>query len=164
MRVALYAEVSMNLIDGSSIWVESVAQMLTTLPWVNVSVLLRSAEKRDLLTAPLREHPRIALIEPESLGHEGPLDPGEAMDCLLSLDSERGFDVVMLRGRGVSEEICRADAFPGGCGSTTCLHTPEPGSEVDHLRQIAPASTRILCQTKAVEGMAEAATGSIGRS
>ena len=113
VRVALYAEVNMNLIDGSSIWVQSVAQMLTTLPWVNVSVLLRSAEKRDVLTAPLREHPRMELIEPESLGHEGPLDPGEAMDCLLSLDSEHGFDVVMLRGRGVSEEICRADAFPG---------------------------------------------------
>ena len=65
----------MNQIDGSLIWVQSVAQMLTTLPWVNVSVLLRSVEKRDLLTSPLREHPRIELIEPESLGTKGRWTP-----------------------------------------------------------------------------------------
>ena len=160
MRVVLYAEVNMNLIDGSSVWVQSVAQMLTTLPWVNVSVLLRAEEKRDLLTAPLRDHPRVELIEPESLGHQGPLDPGEALDCLLSLDSEGGFDVVMLRGREVSEEICRADAFPGRLWVYYLPpHDYEPGSEIEHLRLIAPASTRLLCQTKAVEAMAKAATG-----
>ncbi len=158
LHVALYAEVDMNLIDGSSVWVQSVAQMLTTLPWVNVSVLLRSAEKRDLLTGPLREHPRIELVEPESLGRQGALDPGAAMDCLRSLDSEHGFDLVMLRGRGVSAEICRANAFPGRLWVYYLTpHDYEPGNEVEHLRLIAPASARILCQTEAIEAMAEAA-------
>jgi glycosyltransferase involved in cell wall biosynthesis len=160
VRVAIYAEVDMNLIDGSSVWVQSVAQMLTTLPWVNVSVLLRSPEKRDLLTAPLRENPRIDLVEPESLGRQGPLDAGAAMDCLRSLDSEHGFDLVMLRGRRVSEEICRANAFPGRLWVYYLTpHDYEPGSEVEHLRLIAPGSARILCQTEAIEAMAQSAVG-----
>jgi glycosyltransferase involved in cell wall biosynthesis len=163
VHVALYAEVDMNLIDGSSVWVQSVAQMLTTLPWVKVSVLLRSAEKRDTLTAPLRAHPRIDLVEPESLGRRGPLDLGEAMECLLSLDSEHEFDLVILRGRGVSEEICRANAFPGRLWVYYLTpHDYEPGSEVEHLRLIAPASTRILCQTEPIEAMARAAVGEHG--
>ena len=100
VRICLYAEVNMNLIDGSSVWVQSVAQMLTTLSWVDVTLLLRSGEERDVLTAPLRDHPRIELVEPDSLGHRGPLGPAEAVDCLLSLDSQHEFDLVLLRGRG----------------------------------------------------------------
>jgi glycosyltransferase involved in cell wall biosynthesis len=150
----------MNLIDGSSVWVQSVAQMLTTLPWVNVSVLLRSAATRDLLTTPLREHPRIELTEPESLGRKGPLSPAEAMDCLQSLDSDHGFDLVILRGRGVSEEVSRANAFPERLWVYYLPpHDYEPGSEVEHLRLIAPASARILCQTEAIKAMAEPAVG-----
>ena len=34
MRIALYGEVNMNLLDGSSVWVQSMAQMLTSLPEV----------------------------------------------------------------------------------------------------------------------------------
>ncbi|HET9157683.1 MAG TPA: glycosyltransferase, partial [Myxococcaceae bacterium] len=97
---------------------------------------------------------------PGSLGHRGPLNPGEAMDSLQSLDSDRGFDLVILRGRALSEGICRANAFPGRLWVYYLTpHDHEPGSEVEHLRRIAPASARILCQTGAIETMAEAALG-----
>jgi glycosyltransferase involved in cell wall biosynthesis len=163
VRICLYAEVNMNLIDGSSVWVQSVAQMLTTLPWVNVTLLLRSAEERDLLTAPLRDHPRIELVEPDSLGHRGALGPAEAVDCLLSLDSQQEFDLVLLRGRGVSEEVCRADAFAGRLWVYYLPpHDYEPASEVDHLRLVSSACERILCQTETIRAMAEASLGEHG--
>ena len=160
VRVALYGEVNMNLIDGSSVWVQSVAQMLTTLSWVRVTLLLRTAEQRDVLTAPLREHPRIELVEPQSLGHRGPLGPAEATECLQSLDAEQGFDLVLLRGRGVSEQVCRADSFAGRL-SVYYLppHDYEPGGEVEHLRLIAPSCERIQCQTETIRAMAAAAVG-----
>ena len=164
VRVALYGEVNMNLIDGSSVWVQSVAQMLTTLPWVRVTLLLRTAEERDgadgwfrrivedrtaeerdVLTAPLRTHPRIELVEPDSLGHGGPLGPAEAIDCLQSLDAQQGFDLVLLRGRAVSEQICGTDSFAGRLWVYYLPpHDYEPGGEVEHLRLIAPSCERIL--------------------
>ena len=54
----------MNLIDGSSVWLQAVAQTLTSLPWVEVTLPLRVGEKRDVLTAALRDHPRIELLDP----------------------------------------------------------------------------------------------------
>ncbi|HEY6654286.1 MAG TPA: glycosyltransferase family 4 protein [Solirubrobacterales bacterium] len=158
VRVALYGEVNMNLIDGSSVWVQSVAQMLTTLPWVRVTLLLRTAEERDVLTAPLRIHPRIELVEPDSLGHGGPLGAAEAIDCLQSLDAQQGFDLVLLRGRAVSEQICGTDSFAGRLWVYYLPpHDYEPGGEVEHLRLIAPSCERILCQTDTIKAMAAAA-------
>jgi glycosyltransferase involved in cell wall biosynthesis len=160
VRVALYGEVNMNLIDGSSVWVQSVAQMLTTLSWVRVTLLLRTAEQRDVLTAPLREHPRIELVEPQSLGHRGPLGPAEATECLQSLDAEQGFDLVLLRGRRVSEQVCRTDSFAGRLWVYYLPpHDYEPGGEVEHLRLIAPSCERILCQTETIRAMAAGAVG-----
>jgi glycosyltransferase involved in cell wall biosynthesis len=158
VHVALYGEVNMNLIDGSSVWVQSVAQMLTTLSWVRVTLLLRTAEQRDVLTAPLREHPRIELVEAESLGHRGPLGPAQALECLQSLDADQGFDLVLLRGRGVSEQVCGADSFAGRLWVYYLPpHDYEPGGEIEHLRLIAPSCERVLCQTETIRAMAAAA-------
>ena len=53
VRIALYGEIDMNLIDGSSVWLQSLAQVLTLIPETEVTSLLRRPEKRDVLTAPL---------------------------------------------------------------------------------------------------------------
>src|SRR5919108_5933018 len=112
MRVALYGEVNLNLLDGSSVWVQSMAQMLTSLPGVEVTLLLRCAEERQVLTGPLHSHDRVELIDPGT----GPeprarLNPAEAVDALQALDAERHFDVVLLRGANVTDEACRRSAF-----------------------------------------------------
>ncbi len=157
MRVALYGEVNMNLLDGSSVWVQSMAQMLTTLPEVEVTLLLRCAEERDVLTGPLHAHPRVELIDPGS----GPeprkrLTPQEAIAELESLDAERRFDVVLLRGAAVTEEACRRSAFPGRLW-VYHLSESRPGAEAEALRRVAGCADRILCQTDAILALAEAA-------
>jgi glycosyltransferase involved in cell wall biosynthesis len=157
MRIALYGEVNLNLIDGSSVWVQSMAQMLTSLPGVEVTLLLRCAEERDVLTAPLHAHPRIELVDPAS----GPnprarLNSAEAVDALEKLDDERHFDVVLLRGADVTREACRRSAFPGRLW-VYHLSESRPGAEAEHLRQIAACADRILCQTEAIMALAEAA-------
>lgn len=157
MRVALYGEVNMNLLDGSSVWVQSMALMLTSLPQVEVTLLLRCAEERQVLTEPLHEHPRIELVDPGA----GPtprkrLSPQEAVDELEALDAEHHFDVVLLRGAAVTEEACQRSAFPG---RLWIYHLSEsrPGAEAEQLRRVAGCADRILCQTEAILALAEAA-------
>lgn len=157
LKVALYGEVNMNLLDGSSVWVQSMAQMLTSLPRVEVTLLLRCAEERQVLTGPLHAHPRVELIDPGADPGAPPrLSPGEAIEALQALDTDRHFDVVLLRGGNITEEACRRAAFPG---RLWIYHLSEsrPGAEAEQLRRIAGCADRILCQTDAILALAEAA-------
>jgi glycosyltransferase involved in cell wall biosynthesis len=158
IRFGLYAEVNMNLIDGSSVWVQSVSQTLARIDGVEVTVLLRAPEERDVLTAPLRANDRIELVDPESLGHTRPIDVETALDALERLDQEHDFDHVFLRGAGICAEAARRRAFPGRlwCYYLT-PHDFQPGQEVDQLRLIAPACERMLCQTEPIRELARAA-------
>jgi glycosyltransferase involved in cell wall biosynthesis len=157
LKIALYGEVNMNLLDGSSVWVQSMAQMLTSLPGVEVTLLLRCAEERPVLTGPLHAHPRVDLVDP-GLGPDSRprLTAAEAVDALQALDAERHFDLVLLRGVEVTEEACGRSAFPG---RLWIYHLSEsrPGAEADQLRRIAVCADRILCQTDAILALAEAA-------
>lgn len=157
VRIALYAEVNMNLIDGSSVWLQSVGQTLTKIPGVDVTLLLRAPEQRNILTAPLRANRRIELVHPDELGHKKPIDVETALDVLERLDVERGFDFVFLRGAGICAEAARRRAFPGRlwCYYLT-PHDFQPGQEVDQLRLIASASARVLCQTEPIRDLAMA--------
>jgi glycosyltransferase involved in cell wall biosynthesis len=157
LRIALYGEVNMNLLDGSSVWVQSMAKMLTALPGVEVTLLLRCAEERQVLTGPLHADARIELIDPGA----GPnprrrLSPSEAVDELEALDAERHFDIVFLRGPDVTAEACGRSDFQG---RLWIYHLSEsrPGAEADQLRRVAGSADRILCQTEAIQALAEAA-------
>jgi len=100
----------MNLIDGSSIWLQSVATMLASLPGVEVTVLLRAPEERDLITGALAAHPQITL-EPPSTGRV--LKPPDAVAQLVALDDRIGFDLVLLRGAAVTDEAIENGRFDG---------------------------------------------------
>src|SRR3954471_16432929 len=113
IRFGLYAEVNMNLIDGSSVWVQSVSQTLTKIPGVEVTLLLRAPEQRDVLTAPLRANERIELIHPEHFDITKPLDAEVALEALAKLDQKRRFDHVLLRGAGICAKAARRRPFPG---------------------------------------------------
>jgi glycosyltransferase involved in cell wall biosynthesis len=158
IRFGLYAEVNMNLIDGSSVWVQSVAQTLTSIPGAEVTVLLRAPEQRDVLTAPLHANDRIDLIHPDNFDIDRPLEPEVALEALQELDRERGFDHVLLRGAAICAAAARRRPFPGRmwCYYLT-PHDFEPGAEIDQIRLIAPAAERLLCQTEPIRDLARVA-------
>jgi glycosyltransferase involved in cell wall biosynthesis len=157
VKIALYGEVNMNLIDGSSVWLQSMAQMLTSLPEVEVTLLLRFAEERQVLTGPLHPHPRIELIDPGSGPNpRGRLSPSEAVDALEALDAERHFDIVLLRGAKVTADACGRSDFHGRLW-VYHLSESQPGAEAEQLRRVAACADRVLCQTEAILALAEAA-------
>jgi glycosyltransferase involved in cell wall biosynthesis len=157
LKIALYGEVNLNLLDGSSVWVQSMAQMLTSLSRVEVTLLLRCPEERPVLTGPLHANPRVELIDPGATPDPPPrLSSVEAVDVLEELDAERHFDIVLLRGTNVTEAACRRSAFRGRLW-VYHLSESRPGAEADQLRRIAACADRILCQTDAILALAEAA-------
>ena len=150
VRFAVYGEIDMNLIDGSSVWLQSVCTMLTSLPGVEVTVLLRAAERRDLLTGPLRANPSIRIVAPQLDGARV-LAPEAAAVQLEQLDREARFDYVLLRGSAVADAAIARGRFDQRLWIYYVPRAGEPASgDAEQLRRRAAAADRLLCQTEAI--------------
>jgi glycosyltransferase involved in cell wall biosynthesis len=146
-RVAVYGEIDPNLVDGSSVWMQSVCQVLASLDGVEVTLLLRRplAPERRFLLAELEAAENIELVD---AGRPGLLAPAEALDLLEGLERERGrFDVVLLRGQAVLGEAAGRAGLDGRLWSYAMTGR---GMADETLRAIAARSHRLLCQTDAV--------------
>ncbi|HMJ73523.1 MAG TPA: glycosyltransferase [Solirubrobacterales bacterium] len=145
-RIAVYGEIDPNLVDGSSVWLQSICQVLASLDGVEVTLLLRrplEPERRFLLES-LDLNDAVELVdgrEPRLLG------AAEALDLLEGLDRERRFDLVLLRGQAVLAEAAGRDGFDGRLWSYAMTGR---GMAEETLRALGSRSSRLLCQTEAV--------------
>lgn len=152
LRVAVYGEVDLNLLDGSSVWLQSVSLMLAVREDVHVTTLLRVPETRTLLTAPLHEHPRITVVDPKDLGFTGRrVPPEEAITLLAGLDAEEPFDIVLLRGSAVTKAALDVDTFDGRLWIYYVPpHGEEIGTDAEYVHAITSRGHRVLCQTEGI--------------
>ncbi|HEX6665099.1 MAG TPA: class I SAM-dependent methyltransferase [Solirubrobacterales bacterium] len=161
-RIAVYGEIDPNLVDGSSVWLQSVCQVLASIDRVEVTLLLRrplQPERRFLLSE-LEASGRIELVD---AGRPGLLDPAEALDLLEELDRERGrFDLVLLRGQAVLGDAAARTSFDVRLWSYAMTGR---GMSDETLRALGSRSARLLCQTEAVaeelRGIVPDANGSL---
>ncbi|MFZ0387300.1 MAG: hypothetical protein WAL22_16685 [Solirubrobacteraceae bacterium] len=152
VHVGIFGELDMNLIDGSSVWLQSIALTLAQLQQVHVTVVLRTPVQRELLVRPLRENSRITVIDLETR-RPGTrrLDATEAVALLGELDAERQFDRVLLRGSGVGDAAVAEGSFAGRIWYYFVpVHGSDSSIEAELLRTRADACDRILCQTSAI--------------
>src|SRR6266545_50089 len=99
-RVCLYSPADLNLVSGSSVWVESVAATLHAGPDIEIVLPLRAPERRRILTDQIRQLPRVELVDPRRQRRWVPptgLYSTEALDLIETLDGERPFDAIVLR-------------------------------------------------------------------
>lgn len=152
-RIAVYGEINANLVDGSAIWLRAVATMLASIPGNEVTVLLRAADERGVVTGPMRKVDRLTLVPPLGDG-ERLLSPERALDELVRLDRATPFDIVILRGAGVIEAAIAQGAFRGRLWTYYVPPNHEPTTEDrSRLRALADGSERILCQTDAIRDL-----------
>jgi glycosyltransferase involved in cell wall biosynthesis len=161
-RIAVYGEIDPNLVDGSSVWLQSICQVLASLDGVEVTLLLRRPlePERRFLLAELEANGSVELVD---AGQPRLLCPAEALDLLAGLDRERGgFDLVLLRGQAVLAEAAGRESFDGRLWSYAMTGRGMPD---ETLRALAARSARLLCQTEAVaeelRAIAPAANGSV---
>lgn len=167
-RVLLYSPADLNVIDGSSIWVESVAATLAVGPEVWVTVPLRVQEKRTLLTNALRRLDRVEVLPSTTIwrGTVAPLDAAAALDWIERLDDEEPFDAFILRGFEMCLAALARPRFAGRLWSAYILE-PERDAESPEYRAameaIAAFSRYVVAQTDqmraATEERAAAARG-----
>lgn len=155
-RILLYSDGNTNLIDGSTIWLISMAQVLAR-TGSHVTLLLKAKVVSGKMLGPLAALDNVTIVDPfEGKGHAthppAPLTVDEVARYVVGLDREHRFDKVVARGFKVANELARTREFDGRLWPYV-IDLPEPGVEaspelMSDLEEIALASERMLVQTE----------------
>jgi glycosyltransferase involved in cell wall biosynthesis len=160
-HVLLYADVDLNVIDGSSVWAVSVADALAE-AGARVTLLAKASGRDHRVVQPLLDRPEVRIIDPES--NELPvrgvrLQPAAAAAAMGALDKQEGVDLFVVRGSALSAAMAAAGV---GTGRTWCYLTDIPQSvgaaTPERMRQltgIASWAALLLCQTEQLRGFVE---------
>lgn len=152
-KAIIYGDVSPNVLDGSSIWLTSVTNIVSsTRPTI---LLLKDNVKNDKVTPNINRHPNLSIIEPKDIGFKAPLDRQTAVEALSLLHAHcPQVTALITRGVDISYEIQKRKEFVGILYPylTDFYEVTESGfalndSKVDKLRDIALNAKALLFQT-----------------
>lgn len=163
IRVLLFAEVDLNLIDGSSIWLASLAELLSHSPEIHVTVLLRTPLTRDVVVRQIKGRKNVALLNPWERGKKNRtfsnilsvsgtqrLQAETAAAFIEELDQRQPpYDVVILRSIDAAYALTNSSRI----ASRTWAYVTDPihhtsSSEIAKLKTISQRCRRFLCQTQ----------------
>lgn len=144
-RVAVYGDVDLNYIDGSSVWLVSLCSVLVLIPDLEVELVLKSPVRRKVLTAELPDG--ILIHEPTSRR-----DHQAAMEALSQIDEKERLDFVIVRGRELASRIV-AESHLRSRLWAYLTDVPQRDQDLGEesekqLRSILDGAHRILCQTE----------------
>lgn len=158
VRVLLYGDVNLNVIDGSAIWLPSIAEAWSKAGAV-VHVQLKSLETRDLLTAELRAQPGVTVVAATPTASRDSMTPGEAAKALVELDRLHDFDVVMVRGIRACYALARDGSLDGKLWSYVTEYSYGEDlfdqQRIEQISAIAQASRLMFAQTPQARAVLE---------
>lgn len=160
LSVLFYTMANLNIIDGSSIWMHSVAETLHVDSRLRITIPLRAPEHRDVVTRGLRRLPRVELLDPRHLGRPDPggMNVFEAISALERADAKRRHDIVLLRAYELCREAVRRGLFAGRLWSCYILEPERDISDPEYLAgmtRIAEASRHVVCQSEEMRALLE---------
>jgi glycosyltransferase involved in cell wall biosynthesis len=160
-RVLLYADVNLNIIDGSSVWAPSVADALAG-AGAEVTLLSKFPIRDHRILAPLLGRPEVRIVDPKSdglIGDEDRLSAKGLVDAIRALDRSIEAAAIIVRGSAACDTLAGAQVGPG---RLWCYLTDIPQAvteaepeRVAQLRRIAAWSDKLLCQTEQLRGFVE---------
>ncbi len=113
-RALFYCDANLNLIDGSSMFVVSMCQVLSALG-VETTVVLRAEVENTVVLADIERLSGVHLIRAVEQGlAPGPLlAPNDAAGVMIDLDAIAPFDLVIVRSRPTAVLLAEAGVFDG---------------------------------------------------
>ena len=153
MRAAFYVPADLNIIDGSSVWAQSTAEVLHADERLGVVMPLRAADRRHVITDALRRLDRVALVDGAWFRAYRRMTTQEAVRALRWLDSSDRFDVVIARGFEVCSVAVESGAFAGRLWSAYVLEPERDADDPSHcaaLQRIVAGSRFVIAQTEGI--------------
>jgi glycosyltransferase involved in cell wall biosynthesis len=161
LRALVYGDVNLNIIDGSAIWVASMAEALAG-AGVDVTVLLKAPVETDRLVAPIEAMAGVDVIRPFETGlAQGTtqLSPVGAQHIMIDLDEKQRFDLVVIRGIRLFAPFGERGHFAGRMWFylTEIPHsvTEFASWDSEKIRKAIELSRFMLCQTEELRDFLE---------
>lgn len=151
-NVIVYGDVSPNVIDGSSIWLVSVSEVLAHI-FDEVHVLLKAPLQNRRLVSSLDNISNVHIHEPRLPGEQDALTPGEAALLAQEILRERKSNAIVVRGMDACNAFCQLPEVSRVLWSyvTDLPFPPERLSpnNLNRLKRVASFSVGLFSQTEA---------------
>lgn len=168
-KILLYGDVNLDVMDGSAVWLVSLAQVLSKTA-SDIYVLLKTEPKTLTLLSPLEDIDGLHLYFPNRSGSDSKsqaLTPKAAAERLRQIDEVIDADILIARGQAVSFEISN---HPGLIRKFWSYITDLPypiteakSEELENLESLSSKCRRLFAQTEEarsyLESIAPSAAG-----
>ncbi|MES9685332.1 group 1 glycosyl transferase [Gottfriedia acidiceleris] len=111
LKVLLYGDVDLNIMDGSAIWLTSMANLVGQDQSIKADVLLKSRIKNDRLVKEMINIPNVNVIEPFKQFDKSRFENGnrmkieEAINIMEEIDREKEYHLIMVRGLDLVKKL-----------------------------------------------------------
>lgn len=119
LKVLVYGDVDLNIMDGSAVWLTSMAGMLATNPDIQTEILLKARIKNTLLTDEMAGYPNVKMIQPyEDLGNRSfangnRMNAAEAVRVMKELDAKNHYHLIIVRGFDLVRQLVQESKLVG---------------------------------------------------
>ncbi|MDJ1370944.1 glycosyltransferase family protein [Gulosibacter molinativorax] len=157
VKVLVYGDVNLNVIDGSAIWLPSISEAWAK-AGAEVHVQLKGVERRDLLSGPLRKLAGVRVFDAHPKNRET-LTVEEAADAIKQLDASHDYDVILVRGIQAAIAIGNRPALAAKLWAyvTEYAYGPDHFDEArrERIGKIANSARFMLAQTEEARAVLE---------
>lgn len=165
IRPLIYADIDLNIIDGSAIWVTSIVETMSQDPVIKPTILLKRPIIRDVLVKSFSKYENVTIINPWSDDFKKMnlnltqtawqktkrLTPEQACEIIDQLDLKNEFDLFLVRGYSLANEIAQNYTF----SKRTWFYLTDFPQEKENVTQddlrnikaIFENGARLACQT-----------------
>lgn len=162
LKVLIYGDVNLNIIDGSAVWLVSMAEA-SARAGAEVSVMLKSQIRNDRLVQNLRELPNVSVISPLGDAPSGQVEesytPRKAAQAIVGQQVQTNFDVIICRGMAICTILAgNALVAPRLWSYITDIppHVNPGDRRLERLEAIVEGSRRVFAQTEETRSYIEA--------
>lgn len=109
LKILVYGDQNLNIMDGSAVWLTSLTNILSHDGKADVSVLLKTPIRRQQVISNITDLDYIKLINPfelfntQKFKHKQKMNAKEASKVIDKLDEEHNYDIVITRGKEITE-------------------------------------------------------------
>lgn len=157
--VVVYGDVNANVIDGSSIWLVSITNVLSRI-FNHVHLVLKCQIVDKTLLQSLEGIKNVTIHEPDSGTDEMGMNPEEAVQSIQRVVEEFSSPAIVARGFNICHKISQTQSLASLLWAyvTDIPYPPTKLSDTNasRLRRISTSARRVFAQTEAARSYLEA--------
>lgn len=111
LKILVYGDIDINIIDGSSIWLSSIINVLAINKNIDINYLIKSDIKNENILKSIKHIDTLNIINPfkNIKFNNNKMNIYEASDYIQYLDDKNDYDCIIIRGTSLCEYVCKKE-------------------------------------------------------